>query len=93
MRESAAENLTRGPLQDFPITIATMRANPRQRQIAFGAFLLLVLVIAITLPFADIQLASVDAFIPVFKPSCASPISLRRCSCLPNIRSNLSLLY
>jgi signal transduction histidine kinase len=67
MRESAAENLARSSRQGFPITIATMRANPRERQIAFGGFLILVVVIAITLPFANIQLPRVDAFVPVIQ--------------------------
>ena len=64
MGESAAGNLTQGSDQDFPI-IATMRATGRQRKIALFALLLLVVLIAITLPFADIQLARVDAFVPV----------------------------
>ena len=64
MRENAAGNLTQGSDQDFPI-IATMRATGRQRKIPLFALLLLVVLIAITLPFADIQLARIDAFLPV----------------------------
>ena len=67
MSESVAGNLTRGSDQDFPIAIATMRATGRQRKIALFAFLLLALLMAITLPFANIQLARVDAFVPVIQ--------------------------
>ena len=67
MSESVAGNLTRGSDQDFPIAIATMRATGRQGKIALFAFLLLALLIAITLPFANIQLARVDAFVPVIQ--------------------------
>lgn len=52
---------------DFPIVIATMPANARQRKIALGAFVVLVVIIAITIPFANIQLAPVDAFLPVIQ--------------------------
>jgi signal transduction histidine kinase len=66
MQKSIVGNLVRSSRQKFfPITIATMRATTRQRKIAWFGFLLLVVFIAITLPFANIQLARVNAFIPV----------------------------
>ena len=50
---------------DFPIVITTMPANARHYKIAFGGFIILMVVIAILMPFATIQLPSVDAFLPV----------------------------
>ena len=68
MQESIVGNLVRSSRQNvFPITIATMRATTRQRKIAWFGFLLLVVCIAITLPFANIQLARVNAFVPVIQ--------------------------
>jgi hypothetical protein len=52
---------------DFPIVIATMPANARQRKIALGAFVVLAVFVAITIPFANIQLARADAFVPVIQ--------------------------
>jgi signal transduction histidine kinase len=52
-------------LEDFPIVIATRPANVRQRKIAFVAFVLLVVIVALTIPFANIHLARVDAFVPI----------------------------
>jgi signal transduction histidine kinase len=67
MQESTVENLARGSRQDFPITIATMQATARQRKVAWFGFLLLAVFIAITLPFANIRLTRVDAFVPVIQ--------------------------
>jgi len=50
---------------DFPLVIATMPATARQRKIAFGALAVLVVILAVTMPFANIGLARVDAFVPV----------------------------
>jgi signal transduction histidine kinase len=44
-----------------------MRATARHRKIALFGFLLLVGFIAVTLPFANIHLARVDAFVPVIQ--------------------------
>jgi two-component sensor histidine kinase len=52
---------------DFPVTVATMPANARQRGIALGGFVLLAAAVAITLPFANIELARVNAFRPVIQ--------------------------
>jgi len=67
MRESAIGNFTRASDQDFPITVAAMRATARHRKIALFSFLVLAGFIAITLPFAKIHLARVDAFVPVIQ--------------------------
>ena len=52
------------PRHDVPIVIATMPASARQRKIAFGALGVLAVVVIVTLPFASIQSARVEGFIP-----------------------------
>ena len=52
---------------DFPLVVVSMPANARQRRIALGGFVLMAAAVAITLPFANIKLARVDAFIPVIE--------------------------
>jgi hypothetical protein len=52
---------------DFPIVIATMPASAGQRKIAFVALGVLLAFIGLTIPFANIQLARVDAFVPVIQ--------------------------
>jgi PAS domain S-box-containing protein len=54
-------------VHDFPIVIATMPATARQRKAAFGAFIVLVAFVAVTIPFANVQLAHVEAFVPVIQ--------------------------
>jgi PAS domain S-box-containing protein len=51
----------------FPIVIATMPATGRQRKIAFAALVVLAGFTALTISFANIQLARVDAFVPVIQ--------------------------
>jgi signal transduction histidine kinase len=53
--------------QDFPLIIATMPATDRQRTIAVGTIILLTVAAAVIAPFASIQVARVDAFIPVLQ--------------------------
>jgi PAS domain S-box-containing protein len=50
---------------DFPLVIATTPVTARQRKIAFSALAILVVILAATIPFANIELARVDAFVPV----------------------------
>ena len=52
---------------DFPLVIATMPATKRQRAIAVGMVILLIVAAAVIAPFASIQLPQVDAFIPVLQ--------------------------
>jgi two-component sensor histidine kinase len=67
-QKTSVGNLETGAGADeFPVVIATMPANARQRKTAFRGFALLVVVVAIVMPFANIQLARVDAFIPVIQ--------------------------
>ncbi len=54
-------------LHDFPIVIATMPANARQRKIAIGALIFLAALISVTLPLASMRLTRVDAFVPVIQ--------------------------
>jgi two-component sensor histidine kinase len=51
--------------RDGPIVIASVPASIRQRRIAFGALVILVAFIALTIPFANIELAHVEPFVSV----------------------------
>jgi hypothetical protein len=53
--------------QDFPLVIATTPATGRQRATAVGIIILLTVAAAVIAPFASIQVARVDAFIPVLQ--------------------------
>ena len=53
--------------QDFPLVIATMPATDRQRAIAVGIVVVLIVAAAVMAPFARIQVGRVDAFIPVLQ--------------------------
>ena len=53
--------------QDLPLVIATLPATDRQRAIAVGVVILLIVAAAATAPFAGIHLARIDAFIPVLQ--------------------------
>src|SRR5260221_13195598 len=63
----AAANPFQKEGQDFPLVIATMPATERQRTIAVGIVILLTVAAAVIAPFASIQVAQVDAFIPVLQ--------------------------
>jgi signal transduction histidine kinase len=66
-REAEAEDFVEKERQDFPLIIATMPATERQRAIAVGIVILLTVAAAVIAPFASIQVARVDAFIPVLQ--------------------------
>jgi Membrane-associated sensor, integral membrane domain len=53
--------------KDFPLVIATMPATERQRAIAAGMAIFLIVAAAVIAPFASIQLPRVDAFIPALQ--------------------------
>src|SRR5438477_7802844 len=53
--------------QHFPLVIATMPATGRQQAIAVGIIVLLTVAAAVIAPFASIQVARVDAVIPVLQ--------------------------
>ena len=50
---------------EVPPLIASMPASAQQRRTAFGVVIFLSVVFAIVIPFATIQVARIDAFIPV----------------------------
>jgi len=56
-----------GSGHDFPIVINTMPAGSRHYKIAYSGFIILVIFLAIMMPFATIQLPRVDAFTPVIQ--------------------------
>jgi signal transduction histidine kinase len=62
--EAEAENSVQ---TDFPLIIATMPATARQRAIAVGMAIFLIVAAALSAPFASIQLPRVDAFIPALQ--------------------------
>jgi len=58
---------TAGNQSDFPLVIATMTATSRHRTIAMSIVIVLILSAAAIAPFASIQVARVDVFIPVLQ--------------------------
>jgi hypothetical protein len=53
--------------QDFPFVIASIPATRQHRTIAAGIVILLSVVAAVIAPFASIQVARVNAFIPILQ--------------------------
>ncbi|MCS3765776.1 MULTISPECIES: MASE4 domain-containing protein [Bradyrhizobium] len=53
--------------QDFPLIIATMPASSRQRAVAVGVIVLLMVAAAVMAPYANIQVRRIDSFIPVLQ--------------------------
>ena len=64
---TAAEGSVQKEEQDFPLVIASMPATGQHRTIAAGIVILLIVAAAVIAPFASIQVARVDAFIPVLQ--------------------------
>jgi hypothetical protein len=52
------------PTAEVQITIAATPISTRERNIAFGVIVVIAVLDAIVAPFAHVQLARVDAFIP-----------------------------
>ena len=67
MSNTAVEFSSVGSDQDFPLVIAAMPISTRDRNIALAAVVLLAITDAIVISFANVQLARVDAFIPVLQ--------------------------
>ena len=67
MSNTAVESSSVGSDQDFPLVIAAMPISTRDRNIALAAVVLLAITDAIAISFANVQLARVDAFIPVLQ--------------------------
>ena len=60
-----SEHVTLG--QDFPVAIANTPATAKQRRSAVWVLCVLAIITGLIAPFAHIQLARVDAFIPVLQ--------------------------
>src|ERR1700732_1511283 len=63
----AAADAVQKERQDFPLVIATMPATDRQRAIAVGIVIVLIVAAAVMAPFASTQVGRNDAFIPVLQ--------------------------
>ena len=63
----AAADAVQKERQDFPLVIATMPATDRQRAIAVGIVIVLIVAAAVMAPFASTQVGRIDAFIPVLQ--------------------------
>ena len=61
----APGNLSGDAGQQFPALIASMPASAQQRRIALGVIVFLSVMFVAVIPFARIQAARVDVFIPV----------------------------
>jgi signal transduction histidine kinase len=64
---AAAADAVQKEGQDFPLVIATMPATDRQRAIAVGIVIVLIVAAAVMAPFASTQVGRNDAFIPVLQ--------------------------
>jgi signal transduction histidine kinase len=67
LSEAEAEDSVQKEGRDFPLVIATMPATGRQRAVAVGIVILLIVAAVVIAPFASIQLPQVNAFIPVLQ--------------------------
>jgi signal transduction histidine kinase len=67
VEKGAAGDAPHGADRDFPVVVATMPINAWQRNAALGVVIALFVGAIIEAPFAHIQLARVDAFIPVLQ--------------------------
>src|SRR5262245_48288086 len=65
MQKSSIRELNAGASDDFPIVTTTMPATARHYKIAYGGFIILLVLLAIVTPFANVPLRRVDAFTPV----------------------------
>ena len=65
MQKSSIGDLSASTGDDFPVVTTTMPATAGHYKIAYGGFIILLVLIAIVTPFANIPLRRVDAFTPV----------------------------
>jgi len=65
MQKTSIGDLSDGAPDDFPVVTTTMPANAGHYRIVSGGFIILVVIITIVMPFANIPLHRVDAFTPV----------------------------
>ena len=64
-QKSSIGDLSAGTGDDFPVVTTTMPATARHYKIAYGGFIVLLVLVAIVTPFANVPLRRVDAFTPV----------------------------
>jgi PAS domain S-box-containing protein len=65
MQKSSIGDLSAGTGDDFPVVTTTMPATAGHYKIAYGGFIILLVLVAIVTPFANVPLRRVDAFTPV----------------------------
>jgi PAS domain S-box-containing protein len=65
MQKSSVGDLSAGTGDDFPVVTTTMPATAGHYKIAYGGFIILLVLVAILTPFANVPLRRVDAFTPV----------------------------
>jgi signal transduction histidine kinase len=67
MSENGAGGIARESDSEFPIVIAAMPATTAQRKTALGVVIFLSAVAVVIAPFAHVQVARVDSFVPVLQ--------------------------
>jgi hypothetical protein len=67
--DTVVGNSAQNEEQDFPLIMANMPATGQQKAMAVGVAVLLAVAAVVIAPFANVQLARVDAFIPVLQTS------------------------
>src|SRR5215510_16027714 len=65
MQKSSISDLSADTGDDFPVATTTMPATAGHYKIAYGGFIILLVLVAIVTPFANVPLRRVDAFTPV----------------------------
>jgi PAS domain S-box-containing protein len=65
MQKSSSGDLSADTGDDFPIVTTTMPATAGHYRIAYGGFIILLVLVAVVTPFANVPLRRVDAFTPV----------------------------
>jgi signal transduction histidine kinase len=53
--------------RDFPVVVALMPATPRERTVAVGVVVAVLVLAALVAPFANVQIGRIDSFVPVLQ--------------------------
>src|SRR4029077_20700152 len=67
IQPSKPKKLAAASLDEFPLVIAATPASKQERRVALTIILILTLVFIVIAPFASVQLARVDAFVPALR--------------------------
>ena len=67
MQISKTKKFTTASLDEFPLVIAATPASKQERRVALTIILILTLIFLVIAPFASVQLARVDAFVPALQ--------------------------